>query len=47
MGLSERTPGVAPAASGLLDPRTGEKIHIAASKQAKFKAGKRLRDELN
>jgi len=28
-------------------PRTGEKIRIAASKQAKFKPGKRLRDELN
>jgi len=29
------------------NPRTGEKIQIAASKQAKFKPGKRLRDELN
>ena len=29
------------------NPRTGEKIKIAASKQAKFKPGKRLRDELN
>ena len=26
MGLSERTPGVAPAASGLLDPRTGRPV---------------------
>ena len=29
------------------NPRTGEKIKIAASKQPKFKPGKRLRDELN
>lgn len=29
------------------NPRTGAKIQIAASKQAKFKPGKRLRDELN
>jgi DNA-binding protein HU-beta len=29
------------------NPRTGEKIKIAASQQAKFKPGKRLRDELN
>ena len=29
------------------NPQTGEKIKIAASKQAKFKPGKRLRDELN
>ena len=35
------------AASEGHNPRTGEKIQIAASKQAKFKAGKRLRDELN
>ena len=26
------------------NPRTGEKIHIAASKQPKFKAGKGLKD---
>jgi hypothetical protein len=26
MGLSERTPEVAPAASGLLDPRTGRPV---------------------
>ena len=30
-----------------VNPSTGEKIKIAASKQAKFKPGKRLRDELN
>jgi DNA-binding protein HU-beta len=35
------------AASEGRNPRTGEKIRIAASKQAKFKPGKRLRDELN
>jgi DNA-binding protein HU-beta len=29
------------------NPRTGEKIQIAASKQAKFKAGKTLKDALN
>ena len=29
------------------NPRTGEKIKIAASKQAKFKSGKGLRDSLN
>ncbi len=29
------------------NPRTGEKIAIAASKQAKFKAGKTLKDALN
>jgi len=29
------------------NPRTGEKIAIAASKQAKFKPGKSLKDELN
>ena len=35
------------AASEGRNPLTGEKIRIAASKQAKFKPGKRLRDELN
>ena len=35
------------AASEGRNPRTGEKIHIAASKQAKFKPGKGLRDSLN
>jgi DNA-binding protein HU-beta len=35
------------AASEGRNPRTGEKIRIAAAKQAKFKPGKRLRDELN
>lgn len=35
------------AASEGRNPRTGEKIQIAASKQAKWKPGKRLRDELN
>ena len=29
------------------NPRTGEKIQIPASKQAKFKAGKALKDSLN
>jgi len=29
------------------NPRTGEKIQIAASRQAKFKPGKGLRDSLN
>ena len=29
------------------NPATGEKIQIAASKQAKFKPGKGLRDSLN
>ena len=29
------------------NPRTGEKIQIAASKQAKFKPGKTLKEELN
>ena len=29
------------------NPRTGEKIAIAASKQAKFKPGKALKDALN
>ena len=35
------------AASEGRNPRTGEKIKIAASKQAKFKPGKKLRDSLN
>ena len=35
------------AASEGRNPRTGERIRIAASKQAKFKPGKRLRDQLN
>ena len=35
------------AASEGRNPRTGEKIHIAASNQAKFKPGKGLRDSLN
>jgi DNA-binding protein HU-beta len=35
------------AASEGRNPRTGEKIQIAASKQPKFKAGKGLRDSLN
>jgi len=35
------------AASEGRNPRTGAKINIAASNQAKFKAGKRLRDTLN
>ena len=35
------------AASEGRNPRTGEKIRITASKQAKFKPGKRMRDELN
>ena len=35
------------AASEGRNPRTGEKIKIAASKQAKFKPGKNLRDSLN
>ena len=35
------------AASEGRNPRTGEKIHIAASKQPKFKAGKGLKDSLN
>ncbi len=34
------------AASEGRNPRTGEKIKIAASKQAKFKPGKVLRDSL-
>ncbi len=29
------------------NPRTGERIHIPASKQAKFKAGKVLKDAVN
>lgn len=29
------------------NPRTGEKIQIAASKQPKFKAGKALKDAVN
>ena len=35
------------AASEGRNPRTGEKIKIAASRQAKFKPGKGLRDSLN
>jgi DNA-binding protein HU-beta len=35
------------AASEGRNPRTGEKIQIAASRQAKFKPGKGLRDVLN
>ena len=35
------------AASEGRNPRTGEKINIAASKQPKFKAGKGLKDALN
>jgi DNA-binding protein HU-beta len=35
------------AASEGRNPRTGEKIKIAASKQPKFKPGKVLRDSLN
>ena len=35
------------AASEGRNPRTGEKIQITASKQAKFKPGKGLRDSLN
>jgi DNA-binding protein HU-beta len=35
------------AASEGRNQRTGEKIQIAASKQAKFKPGKGLRDSLN
>ena len=35
------------AASEGRNPRTGEKIQIAASKQPKFKPGKGLRDTLN
>ena len=29
------------------NPRTGERIHIPASKQAKFKAGKALKEAVN
>ncbi len=29
------------------NPRTGEKIHIPASKQPKFKAGKQLKEAVN
>ncbi|MEZ5647536.1 MAG: HU family DNA-binding protein [Alphaproteobacteria bacterium] len=35
------------AASEGLNPRTGEKIKIPASKQPKFKAGKALKDSVN
>ncbi len=35
------------AASQGRNPRTGEPIQIPASKQAKFKAGKALKDSLN
>jgi DNA-binding protein HU-beta len=35
------------AASEGRNPRTGEKIKIAASKQPKFKAGKGLKDSVN
>lgn len=35
------------AASEGRNPRTGEKISIAASKQPKFKAGKALKDAVN
>jgi DNA-binding protein HU-beta len=35
------------AASEGRNPRTGERIRIAASKQPKFKPGKKLRDSLN
>ncbi|MDJ0893953.1 MAG: HU family DNA-binding protein [Alphaproteobacteria bacterium] len=35
------------AASEGRNPRTGEKIHIPASKQPKFKAGKALKDSVN
>ena len=35
------------AASIGRNPRTGEKINIAASKQPKFKAGKALKDAVN
>lgn len=38
---------VSRAASEGRNPRTGQKISIAASKQAKFKAGKGLKDALN
>jgi DNA-binding protein HU-beta len=35
------------AASEGRNPRTGERIHIPASKQPKFKAGKALKDAVN
>ena len=35
------------AASEGRNPRTGEKIHIPASKNPKFKAGKQLKDAVN
>lgn len=35
------------AASEGRNPRTGERIKIAASRQAKFRPGKGLRDKLN
>ena len=35
------------AASEGRNPRTGERIHIPASKQPKFKAGKALKDRVN
>lgn len=35
------------AASEGRNPRTGDKIQIPASRQAKFKAGKGLKDSLN
>jgi len=35
------------AASMGRNPRTGERIHIAASKNPKFKAGKALKDAVN
>lgn len=35
------------AASDGRNPRTGEKIHIPASRQPKFRAGKVLKDALN
>jgi DNA-binding protein HU-beta len=40
-GVAER------AASEGRNPRTGEKIMIPAARQAKFKAGKTLKDALN
>jgi DNA-binding protein HU-beta len=35
------------AASEGRNPRTGEKVHIPASKSARLRVGKGLRDELN
>ena len=35
------------AAGEARDPRTGEKIHRAASKTARFKAGKALKEAVN